>query len=93
MGSLYSWFNSIFWASYIYIFQFKIYESGVCPFSKKLNFCLNNNLEKVPFCTLEKIEDSNQKPYFILEKLLHEPFFRYFKVFFAFNIFLSFRSI
>ena len=75
-----TWFKSIFWATYIAYLKFEGSNAEVCPFSKQMNYCLSSKLENVAFCTIEKVEANNQKPYFILEKLLHEPFFRYFKV-------------
>lgn len=57
-----------------------------------MDFCLSPKLANTPFCTLGQVESNNQKPYFILEKLLHEPFFRYFKVKIDFNLLFFLKS-
>lgn len=51
-----------------------------CQFPKDIVFCQGENLVKLPQCRLGPVEDGNLRSYFILERLLHEPFFRYFKV-------------
>lgn len=83
-----SWLSTIILASSCYSFKFKFDKSNsdVCPYAKNLDYCLNSKLLNAPICTLGEIESINQKPYFILEKLLHEPFFRYFKVLYTYFV-------
>jgi len=83
-----SWFKSWFWASSLPFLKTNDLNIGKCPYTKEMDFCLSPKLVNSPFCTLGQVESNNQKPYFILEKLLHEPFFRYFKVNFMFLMFL-----
>ncbi len=53
---------------------------GKCPFSPELSFCESETLSNLPQCRLGTTDNGNLKSFFILEKLLREPFFRYFKV-------------
>jgi hypothetical protein len=85
-----SWFKSLFWASSFPFLKNNDLNIGKCPYTKEMDFCLNQKLANMPFCTLGQVESNNQKPYFILEKLLHEPFFRYFKVNFTLSISFNF---
>jgi hypothetical protein len=55
-------------------------EIGFCPFPTNLSFCQGGALANLPQCQLGTAESENLKSYFILERLLREPFFRYFKV-------------
>lgn len=90
MSFLFSCIKTFFWASSCSIF-FKKDDNypGICPYSKKLDFCLSSKLKNFPFCTLGEIEFNNQKSYFTLDKLLREPFFRYFKVvYFSHKLFI-----
>lgn len=75
-----NWIGSILLTtSFNFLFQ-NDGSIGKCPYPKDMNFCSPSKASNSIFCTLGQIEASNQKPYYVLEKLLHEPFFRYFKV-------------
>lgn len=89
MVSLWSWLKSTSLMSIILSLLNKQQNyPGTCPFPKETVFCMNEAISTLPQCQLGQVEESNLRNYFVLERLLHEPFFRYFKVLSLFFIIL-----